>query len=925
MISWWVTTAAFGQSVVINELRRTAGDMEKGEWIELVLLADLSATTLNGYSYGDSNGLLSAKTSTYDLDNLSAIAPTFYKGTIVVVGGPDAGPEDLSYDPLNGDWSIQLHAGSTHVTNTVPAGNLDGPDVAWVDDSARTTDNFFGLCWGFAFPGLLCIDAQVDFGVGGGPLQGDGSVLNTSPALAATTANWTQSVVAGDLTRGLPNPGANETGILGLRDTDRDGDGSSIADGDCDDTRSTVEPGAPELCDGLDNDCDALIDEGLLVKTHYPDTDKDGYGENAPRLVADSESDFSATQGVDGWTYGSYPENAPLSFAELPLYAGGAHHGTQTDDTPFVTATSAHPGRDDFAWAARRWEAAAAVPDAWLDLDGFAVEVCGDGATIRVFHNDAEIWFDTLVVGGSTAVSGLPLSLEAGDTVDVVIDPDSTTDCDEVAVNSWLYADDSISDCNPAPVGYADSATDCLDTNAAVHPDATEVSCNGLDDDCSTATADEHDTDLDGVGHCTDCDDLDPEQFPGNVETLCNAIDDDCDASTGDSIDVDGDGFDNCEDCDDTDPDVNPGTAEVLCNQIDDDCDVDTPDTVDADGDGFDTCEDCDDSAATVHPGAPELPANGVDDDCNGFELCYLDEDLDGYGRGPNFTIVSDLDCTGDREAEVATDCDDTDGAVNPGAAEFACDLTDNDCDASTLDGVDHDADGFDECADCADGDASVNPGQLEVGCNTKDDDCDPTTLDLGDNDLDGFDACADCDDTDALDYPGAAEIPGNEDDEDCDGAEICYLDYDLDHYGSISEVPSFDLDCADQNEAPNPNDCDDVQTTVNPGMPENCGNGWDDDCDGVVDCPSGTETGVETDTDTDTDADSDTDTDTDADSDADTDADTDTDADSDADTDPDTGADTGAADKAGCGCDTGPGPAWWLMAAPLVFARRRR
>ncbi len=63
--------------------------------------------------------------------------------------------------------------------------------------------------------------------------------------------------------------------------TDSDGDGSP-SDEDCDDTDSAVSPIAPELCNGVDDDCDGLIDDddddvadGL---PWYRDIDADGFG-----------------------------------------------------------------------------------------------------------------------------------------------------------------------------------------------------------------------------------------------------------------------------------------------------------------------------------------------------------------------------------------------------------------------------------------------------------------------------------------------------------------------------------------------------------------------------------------------------------------------------------------------------------------------
>ncbi|MEL6347997.1 MAG: putative metal-binding motif-containing protein, partial [Myxococcota bacterium] len=61
--------------------------------------------------------------------------------------------------------------------------------------------------------------------------------------------------------------------------------GYVAASTDCDDDVRTTYPGAPETCDGEDDDCDAVIDEGVK-NTYYRDADSDGYGN--PGLSTDA-------------------------------------------------------------------------------------------------------------------------------------------------------------------------------------------------------------------------------------------------------------------------------------------------------------------------------------------------------------------------------------------------------------------------------------------------------------------------------------------------------------------------------------------------------------------------------------------------------------------------------------------------------------
>jgi V8-like Glu-specific endopeptidase len=134
---------------------------------------------------------------------------------------------------------------------------------------------------------------------------------------------------------------------------------------------------------------------------------------------------------------------------------------------------------------------------------------------------------------------------------------------------------------------------------------------------------------------------------------------------------------------------------------------------------------------------------------------------------------------------------------------------------------------------DCDDSNALVYPGAEEACNNDVDDNCNGL-VDEGclvcDVDGDGFDSfdCggADCDDLDPNSYPGASEICGDGVDNNCDGqADENCTECDVDGDGFMAEL----AECAG-------NDCDDSDSSVNPGVAEICENLLDDDCDGAVD-----------------------------------------------------------------------------------------
>ncbi len=189
--------------------------------------------------------------------------------------------------------------------------------------------------------------------------------------------------------------------------------------------------------------------------------------------------------------------------------------------------------------------------------------------------------------------------------------------------------------------------------------------------------------------------------------------------------------------------------------------------------------------------------------------------DLDGDGFGDLMSETPDCDLLDDFVL-IGGDCDDTDAAINPDAAEI-CDDLDNNCNGEINENllttyyVDSDMDGFGDfdntieacgptdttstvAGDCDDTDAAINPDAVEI-CDDFDNNCDGEidenllTTYYVDSDMDGFgdidntvDACApsdttssisgDCDDTNAMINPDAEDVPNNGIDENCDGMD---------------------------------------------------------------------------------------------------------------------------------------------------------
>ncbi len=553
---------------------------------------------------------------------------------------------------------------------------------------------------------------------------------------------------------------------------------------DCDDSSGDIYPGAEEIPDDwVDQDCDGFEDVQCR-----PDRDGDGYGGDPVEIVTTSQCDQAAGMHYL-WELADCDDENPLI---QPGADEIAEDGIDQDCDGVDSALCYFDGDHDGFGAGSGF----ASPDDTCDHDDMSAVPgdCDDSADW--IHPDAE----------EIPNDGFDGDCDGAELVTCLLDADGDGWPGDQAVES----DDA--SCSTEGLAPPWMPEDCDDADASIHPVASVTPDDGIDQDCSDGDSGGCYTDQDGDGYgayfavvsdgdCTgeglstqggDCADLMPDIHPGATEICGDGIDQDCDGADAVSCfdDNDGDGFgstpvivetgSNCNDaglsawggdCDDTTALVSPAAWDAPEDGIDQDCSgLDALYCYyDGDGDGYGwsapwydvdgNCtdpfqspwqNDCNDLNFNVHPGAAEIPDDGVDQDCNGTDAvtCFEDADGDGYGFAVQAAADPDGSCTDDvGQAATNTDCNDGDATIHPDAYDTPEDFVDQDC--NSVDAAwcwnDMDADGYgwgnalaepdgdcwnsflmaDNDDDCADLNPAINPGATEVVGDAIDSDCD--------------------------------------------------------------------------------------------------------------------------------------------------------------------------------------------------------
>ena len=426
-----------------------------------------------------------------------------------------------------------------------------------------------------------------------------------------------------------------------------------------------------EVCDGWDNDCNGMVDDGLNYQYWYADYDGDGLGN-----YWDYYWSCTAYAGYVG-EVGDCDDFNPDITGSSPEVCDAMDNDCDGEiDDEVSTYYYYDQDNDGYGWG---WSIYTCNPPAqyvannsdcndndpqWHQYIEFFIDMDGDGfgsdesqtycstPPSYMVDNSEDCFPNTLTYldgdndgfGGSVySACGVMSNADCDDanpqvnTMVSEICDQMDNDCDGVAddgldVNIWFLDGDgdgyggvseALVSCQAELLGYELNASDCMDGNAMINPTAIEI-CDGLDNNCS-GVSDEGlaisvffiDTDADGYGSLSSVQMSCQSTLPGYV--------------------------DNADDCDDNSVSTSPASPEI-CDGLDNNCNGDSDEGlavsmffIDTDADGYGSLSsvqmscltsilgystnatDCDDLEAAVNPLATEIDDNDIDENCDGL------------------------------------------------------------------------------------------------------------------------------------------------------------------------------------------------------------------------------------------------------------------------------------------------------------------
>jgi hypothetical protein len=298
---------------------------------------------------------------------------------------------------------------------------------------------------------------------------------------------------------------------------------------DCNDNETTAYPGASELCDGLDNDCNSIIDDGAGdVNTYYADLDGDGYGNPDTSLEACS---------------------APSNYVSDNTDCDDTNANLTPDTRWYIDGDGDGYGQPQF------YESGCAQPKSYVDNNGDCDDdsnqtypgAATEAPKLCMLDGDGDGF------GSSDPPAGVDVGTDCLDT-DSSVFPGAVDEDPKACMQD--FDADGFGDDNP--VDGVDPGTDCDDSSAVTYPGADEY-CNGSDNDCNGVKDDDYA--LDAVTWYTDSDDDGFGDSKGKTTTACYTP-----AYYAE----------NTDDCNDSDEDINPDALEDCTDSLDNNCNGET-------------------------------------------------------------------------------------------------------------------------------------------------------------------------------------------------------------------------------------------------------------------------------------------------------------------------------------------------------------